>query len=175
MNDARQSQRLVRPKVAPSRLPPPEPPSLKSIYEKFRADGMSRVLQEYETQQKDYNRRFAAWFAQSTPDTTATTTGTATAGPAGPQGPKGDTGEPGPQGPRGVEGPPGTGGNVRYTHTQGIPAAVWTIPHNTGLQPHIAIIDSIGRRVCAAVEIPDPNTAVLRFAAAISGYAYLVF
>lgn len=175
MNDARQSQRLVRPRVAPSRLPPPEPPSLKAVYDKFKASGMAQVLQEYETQQKDYNRRFAAWFAQSQPTTAIEETpssGAGTPGPAGPQGPKGD---PGPQGPRGVEGPPGTGGNVRYTHSQGIPSAVWTITHNAGLQPHVAIEDSFGRRVCAFVEVPDLNTTILRFSGPISGYAYLVF
>ena len=65
MKDARQALRLVRPKTAaPGKTPPPPAPSLLATYEKFRPEGFPKVLREFEAQQVEYAKRFAAWFAQ---------------------------------------------------------------------------------------------------------------
>lgn len=61
----------------------------------------------------------------------------------------------------------------RYTHVQGVPAAVWTITHNLGRVASVIIENGDGTRVAAATRTINLNTTEIRFAAARSGTAYL--
>lgn len=72
-----------------------------------------------------------------------------------------------------VASPGGLGGPASYLHTQGVPAAVWTIPHNLGFYPGVTVIDSAGAQVIGDVSYPTINTAVVTFSAAMSGRAAL--
>jgi hypothetical protein len=90
------------------------------------------------------------------------------AGGVGFQGPPGPsvTGPPGPAGPIGPAG-------SSFTYIQSVSSAVWTIVHNLGMFPNIAVIDSAGSHVEGDQTYVDPNTVVLTFAAAFTGTAYL--
>lgn len=86
-------------------------------------------------------------------------------------GTRGATGEPGPQGPAGE---PGADGDKHYTHTQGVVAATWPIPHNLGKHPAITTADSAGNEFLARIEHVDDNNAVVHIdpSKACSGTAY---
>lgn len=81
----------------------------------------------------------------------------------------------GPQGPPGPPGPPGSGsgGAAGYTHTQGVPASVWTINHALGFVPAVTVFNTLGDVVIGGIAHPTVNQAVLTFSAAFSGTAYL--
>lgn len=101
-SDARQSLRLVRPRAtAQGKLPPPAPPSLHETYNRLKANGLPAVLQDYEEQQRDYNRKFASWFAQQQQQ--GESSGSSTTSQQGPAGPQGPPGPPGPAGSSGLE------------------------------------------------------------------------
>lgn len=89
-------------------------------------------------------------------------------GPEGIQGLKGDKGD---KGDRGDIGPMGT--DLTYEHIQALPEATWTINHPLNKIPSVTVIDSSGSVVEGEVEYPSSATAVVRFAAAFSGKAYL--
>lgn len=184
ITDSRQSQRLVRQTVVPGRLPPPTPPSLKDVYERNRQAGMSEVLARFDEEQREHNRKFAAWFSQSN-EVPVTTTNVgvtsaqldeavakiraeAMAAVADLEGP------PGPSGPAGPAGPAGPGGGDRVDWDQGAPALTWTIPHGRGRQPQVLVEDSQGNRVVAFVS-DDNNTTSITFTSPISGRAVLLF
>lgn len=61
-----------------------------------------------------------------------------------------------------------------YRHVQANADTVWTIPHNLGFRPNVAVQDSAGETVVpGAVDCPDSNTMVLSFSAALAGEAFL--
>ncbi|MBL7989036.1 MAG: hypothetical protein JNJ94_13315 [Chlorobi bacterium] len=72
-----------------------------------------------------------------------------------------------------AQGPPGPAGDLHYTHTQGVAAAMWSITHSLGKHPSITVIDSGGDEVIPAIAYPSPNAVTLTFSGAVSGVAYL--
>lgn len=78
----------------------------------------------------------------------------------------------GPRGPQGVPGPSGAAA-ASYRHVQSVPASVWIIPHELGMYPNVAIIDSAGDGVIGAVHYDNENQITMIFSAAFSGEAYL--
>ena len=70
----------------------------------------------------------------------------------------------------GITGPQGPAHQV-YLHAQATPAATWTINHNLGLKPDIALIDAGGNEVEGAILHTSDNQAVASFAVAIAGTA----
>jgi hypothetical protein len=61
-----------------------------------------------------------------------------------------------------------------YTHTQAVPASVWTITHDlTGKYPAVVVVDSAGSTVVGDIQyVPDSNQVILTFSAPFSGKAY---
>ena len=62
---------------------------------------------------------------------------------------------------------------VAYTHTQSVPLAVWTVNHNLGTRPAVAIVDSGGNEVEADVVHMSANQLLIRFAIPFTGLARL--
>ncbi|VTU32348.1 hypothetical protein H4CHR_02993 [Variovorax sp. PBS-H4] len=60
-----------------------------------------------------------------------------------------------------------------YQHAQAVPEAVWTVTHNLGKFPSVAVVDSAGSHVEGDIEYLDINTVRLSFAGGFSGIAYL--
>ncbi|MFG6197721.1 hypothetical protein [Nonomuraea sp. JJY05] len=79
----------------------------------------------------------------------------------------------GPPGPRGERGPAGPGGGGFHVHDQTQPARVWTIPHELGRRPAIAVEDIDGNEIDAAVFCPDIATVIVTLGAATAGRAHL--
>lgn len=74
----------------------------------------------------------------------------------------------------GVPGPAGTpGAGFNYVHTQGSPAAVWTINHNLGGYPNVTLVDNAGQEFDAEIEYASTNQIIATLAYSISGNAYL--
>lgn len=71
-----------------------------------------------------------------------------------------------------LTGPAGPSGSS-YTHNQAVPAATWTVTHNLGYNPNVAIVDSSDRLVVGEVQYIDLNTLEVSFTAAFGGSAYL--
>jgi len=65
------------------------------------------------------------------------------------------------------------GGDKQYTHWQMQPSLSWTIVHNLGKYPSVAIVDSGDNVVYADVEYVSENTLIINFSAEHSGKAYL--
>jgi hypothetical protein len=86
-------------------------------------------------------------------------------GEIGPPGPTGETGPVGPQGPMGPA--------FNYTHTQDVPALVWTIVHNADLHPSVTVVDSQDEVIECVVEYQDSNTVIVRLSYLTAGKAYL--
>jgi|TARA_R110000823_G_scaffold13671_9_gene45266 hypothetical protein len=59
-----------------------------------------------------------------------------------------------------------------YVHTQGSAATVWTVTHNLGKNPSVAVVDSAGTVVIGQVDYDTINQITLTFKAAFSGKAY---
>lgn len=87
------------------------------------------------------------------------------AGLQGPAGPKGDKGDKGDQGV--------PGGGFNYVHDQAVAEAIWTVVHNLGGYPNVAVVDSAGTMVEGNVEYVDISTVRLSFVGAFSGRAFL--
>lgn len=79
---------------------------------------------------------------------------------------------PGPAGPPGPQGPPGDADSVHYTHTQVPASTAWTVNHNLGYQPNVAVIVD-DADVSDGVEINhiNINTCMVLSNVAISGEA----
>lgn len=93
-------------------------------------------------------------------------------GAQGVQGPNGPTGPIGPQGPQGPQGRDGQG-QVSFQFTQNSPATTWTIVHNLGYNPNVAVVDSSGSEVEGDIKYLDDATVQVTFQAAFGGEAYL--
>lgn len=74
--------------------------------------------------------------------------------------------------PVGMQGPPGPVGG-RYTHIQGSAATVWTINHNLGFTPAVAVYSVGGVEVEAEIVAVSPNQIQVLFAVATAGTASL--
>jgi hypothetical protein len=59
-----------------------------------------------------------------------------------------------------------------YTHTQTIPNATWTIIHNLGFRPQVAVVID-GEEVLADVSWPDLNTVIVTLDIPRMGQAHL--
>lgn len=77
------------------------------------------------------------------------------------QGPEGDQGDTGP-----------SGAALNYTHTQAVPASVWTVIHNLGKRPSVTIFDSANDEVEGDIVHNSVNQLTLTFSAAFGGVAY---
>jgi hypothetical protein len=78
----------------------------------------------------------------------------------------------GPQGIQGIQGPKGDIGGV-YEHNQTAVSNVWTVIHNLGFHPNVAVVDSAGTSIEAETWYNNINTLEIRFNIGISGKAYL--
>ena len=67
----------------------------------------------------------------------------------------------------GIRGP---GGGPAYVHTKTTPSSTWTVQHNLGRNPKIAVFVG-GAEVFAPITYPDVNTAIIEFGSAESGQA----
>jgi hypothetical protein len=86
---------------------------------------------------------------------------------------QGPPGAAGPQGPTGPAGPGGGEGGGYDTHTQAVPALVWTITHRLGRRPAVSVEDVDGHEVDAGVYRPDNQTVIITLGAATAGRAHL--
>lgn len=59
-----------------------------------------------------------------------------------------------------------------YVHTQGTPAAVWSVTHNLGKRPSVTIVDTAENVVYGDIKYINNNTITLTFSSAFSGKAY---
>lgn len=80
--------------------------------------------------------------------------------------------EQGPPGPPGAPGPAGPPGGATYVHAQSTPAAVWTVAHNLGRRPSIAVTDHLGNVLIADVQYLDAGLAQITHSVPVIGYAY---
>lgn len=71
----------------------------------------------------------------------------------------------------GAQGPPGAAG-ASYLHTQASPASTWTVNHNLGARPVIAVRDTGGQEILAAITHASANQALISFVAAKTGTAF---
>lgn len=76
------------------------------------------------------------------------------------------------EGPQGPPGEDGVDGDLHHTHTQGVPATVWTVTHGLGKYPAVTIVDSSGRVVIGGVTYLSLDEVRLTFSAGFSGKAY---
>ena len=68
----------------------------------------------------------------------------------------------------------GNGGSgIAFTHSQVSAATLWTINHNLGFRPAVAILDSGGNEIEADVVHTGPNQLVIHFAIPVAGVARL--
>lgn len=88
------------------------------------------------------------------------------------QGPPGPAGADGVDGQDGANGLPGADGGS-YTHDQATASATWTVVHNLGYYPNVAVVDSAGSEVIGEISYLDVNTVEITFANAFGGKAYL--
>lgn len=73
------------------------------------------------------------------------------------------------QGPTG----PAGGGAAAYVHTQASASSTWSISHNLGYFPDVAVFTVGGVEVVAEVVHTSTNVTVVSFAAPMSGSARL--
>lgn len=59
-----------------------------------------------------------------------------------------------------------------YTHDQGSPSATWTVTHNLGYRPNVAVVDSAGTVVEGLVTYVDSDTLTVEFEYPFGGKAY---
>lgn len=69
----------------------------------------------------------------------------------------------------GLAGPPG---GTTYIHTQTIAAAVWTVAHNLGRRPSVAITDHLGNQIWPDVRWVDDNLVQVTHGTPLTGFAY---
>ena len=67
----------------------------------------------------------------------------------------------------------GTINDLHYTHDQGVPSSVWTIPHLLGKNPTAAVVDTSGKAVVGYIKYIDLNNIIITFNSSFAGQAYL--
>lgn len=65
------------------------------------------------------------------------------------------------------------GSDLHYTFTQSTAAQVWSITHNLGKFPSVAVTDSAGNQGFGDVHYIDANSLTVSFGGAFAGVAYL--
>jgi len=60
-----------------------------------------------------------------------------------------------------------------HSHSQGVPAAMWTVIHNMGKYPSLTVIDNEGNELEGDVTHLDYNQLTITFSAPVSGRAEL--
>lgn len=73
------------------------------------------------------------------------------------------------QGPPGIPGSPGAG----FVHSQPSAETEWLINHNLGVRPSVAVIDTGGNELDAAVQHMSLNQLRVHFVAPTAGFARL--
>jgi hypothetical protein len=74
-----------------------------------------------------------------------------------------------------VPGPAGpAGGVIRYVHTQSTASTTWTVNHNLGSRPLIAVFSAGGVEVDASILHISNNQAQISFNTAVTGTATCV-
>lgn len=78
------------------------------------------------------------------------------------------------KGDKGEEGDPAEaiGADKTFRHIQAIPSSIWTVTHNLGKYPAVAVTESTGTLVEGDIRFIDLNTVELTFAGAFSGSAH---
>jgi hypothetical protein len=71
-----------------------------------------------------------------------------------------------------IVGKPGAPGGSTYTHTQSIAASVWTVAHNLGRRPSVAVTDHLGVEIYSDVRWIDDNLVQITHGNAITGFVY---
>ncbi len=66
-----------------------------------------------------------------------------------------------------------SGIDFTYSHSQSVPNSTWTITHNLGYRPAVAVFDSSGTKVYGQVTHTNANQAVVTFSSSFAGNAYL--
>lgn len=61
------------------------------------------------------------------------------------------------------------GDDMYFEYVQTLPSAQWTVVHNFGKHPNVALLDSTGEEVFADVQHTDSNTVVVTWAAPMTG------
>lgn len=69
-------------------------------------------------------------------------------------------------------GPPGVPGGTTYTHTQAVPAAVWTVAHNLGRYPSVSVVDHLGGLLTPDVRYLDADLVQITHSVPLIGKAY---
>lgn len=93
-------------------------------------------------------------------------------GVPGPAGVDGAQGPQGIQGIQGIQGQAGSGGDLTFTHTQGVASDTWSVAHNLNKFPSVIIVNDSGMLIYADVEYVDINNVTITFAAPETGKAY---
>lgn len=75
-------------------------------------------------------------------------------------------------GPKGEKGDSGGSAGATYTHTQAIPLAVWTVPHNLNRRPSITVTDPLGNVVAPDVRYIDNDIVQVTHGTPLTGFAY---
>ena len=76
-------------------------------------------------------------------------------------------------GREGQPGPPGLG-SEGYVFNQPTPSGSWTINHNLGYRPSVAVFDSGSQEIDAEVSHPSVNTTILTLNPPTAGFARLI-
>ena len=61
----------------------------------------------------------------------------------------------------------------KYTHDQSSPATTWSITHNLGYKPNVAVADTSDTLCFGDVDYTNDNALVVTFAQSFGGKAYL--
>jgi hypothetical protein len=61
----------------------------------------------------------------------------------------------------------------KYTHTQGSPTTTWSITHNLGYKPNVAVVDTSDTVCFGDIDYTNDNAIVVTFAQSFAGKAYL--
>jgi hypothetical protein len=61
----------------------------------------------------------------------------------------------------------------KYTHDQSSPATTWSITHNLGYKPNVAVVDTSDTLCFGDVDYTNDNALVVTFAQSFGGKAYL--
>ena len=69
-------------------------------------------------------------------------------------------------------GKPGPAGGATYTHSQTIPAAIWTVAHNLGRKPSVTVTDHLGNVVVPDVRYLDNDLVQVTHGVSLTGYVY---
>lgn len=62
--------------------------------------------------------------------------------------------------------------DVRYTHSQSVASASWSVTHNLNTKPSVTIVNSLEEVVYAEIEYTSDNAVTITFSSAQSGKAY---